>query len=566
MNIKLSAKMTKRFIFFFLTFYGILFIGTSIFLTIMIYKIATGFYYHDIRVLENMEMEWAITEDDNTYTMSDHLIDIAHRSGGVLQLLNHDGEVILSSKENDLPTQYSIQNLTSLVAQENVYSWTLENGLHVLFTNYTEADQLLDRIYTTEHFPEITKLQEETLKEKDAVFELFDEHGQLIMSSSPSESETLRLGDVLSVHSSLNAQKELIAYKTLANGDIAVVRMDNPLYQALDSIDMALFSEFAKWFGIFHVILLLFTLSFSLWIGQRFGKPVFFFLKWIEQLSQKNYERIESPSIRRKKDGRLKRKYRIYEDVDLSLEKLTTNLKNNELTIQKTDQLREDWISGLSHDLKTPLSSIYGYATFLASKDHDWSPNEVRSFAKTMMDKATYMDALINDLTYTYQLKNDAVALEKKSLSFFEYVESYLKRSDWQADIHFDGDKQGKVLIDPGRFDRVLDNLVGNALKHNPPNTPIHLFVQPAKDVVTLVVRDEGQGIPEDVIVNLFNRYYRGTNTTTDASGTGLGLTIAKQLVELHGGEVEASSSNEGTSILIHLPRVDGTNMNENDR
>ena len=89
------------------------------------------------------------------------------------------------------------------------------------------------------------------------------------------------------------------------------------------------------------------------------------------------------------------------------------NASSNERQIKHAEQLREEWITGLSHDLKTPLSSIYGYSTMLASEDYEWTKEEMRVFATTMQEKATYMDALIKDLTYTYQLKNRAIKLEK---------------------------------------------------------------------------------------------------------------------------------------------------------
>lgn len=91
--------------------------------------------------------------------------------------------------------------------------------------------------------------------------------------------------------------------------------------------------------------------------------------------------------------------------MDQSLTQLSTKLADNECKIQQSEKLREEWITGLSHDLKTPLSSIYGYSKMLSSKDYEWSQDDVRKFAVTMQEKAEYMDVLIEDLTYTYQLK-----------------------------------------------------------------------------------------------------------------------------------------------------------------
>lgn len=251
----------------------------------------------------------------------------------------------------------------------------------------------------------------------------------------------------------------------------------------------------------------------------------------------------------------MKRKYRMYDDVDQSLIALANSLEANEWKLKKTEQLREDWVTGLSHDLKTPLSSIYGYSVMLGS-DHEWTSEEVQKFALVMQEKAGYMDDLINDLTYTYQLKSDGVVLEKERVELGGYVRGYVERNSLE-ELHIQKQRESiYVSIDLKRFGRVLDNVIGNAVKHNPVQTPIHMNVISDANEVLLQVRDEGVGMSADVLENLFDRYYRGTNTTADGSGTGLGMTIAKQLVEAHGGRIQADSNHEGTTITISLLRV----------
>ncbi|MBB4824613.1 signal transduction histidine kinase [Sporosarcina luteola] len=553
---KLSNKMTFRFIIYFLTFYGMLFLGTAIMFGFFLFEMMKGFYYHDIRVLEQSEMEWAVQQDEGGVGLSDSLIDIAERSGGIVQILDENGSVLNSSKDGFLPTFYGMNELENLGEQNRIRTWSLEDGHYLIFQEYTETDVLMAELKKNSSFPALDDQALHLLEEEGAVFELFSETGKLKFSTSPTGSKSLLATDLLESNSSVNERKELLSSMRVQDGSIAVVRMENPYYQALESLDKDLFSSFSKWFVLYHLLLLFVTLGFSLWIGRRFGKPVFYFLRWMERLSKKEYRRPEDRKIRRRKDDRLKRKYRIYEDVDVSLTRLAQNLQENERMINQTEKLREDWITGLSHDLKTPLSSIYGYAVMLES-NHQWSSEEVRGFAKTMMEKAGYMDALINDLTYTYQLKNDGVQLDKKNVELYEYIRSYLERRDWRNPIYIEGEQRGLVLIDPSRFERVLDNLIGNASKHNQPETAIHLQLATLPDWIELVIRDEGAGIPPEVIDHLFNRYYRGTNTTTDESGTGLGLTIAKQLIEAHGGEVQVFSSSKGTEIAIRLPRQD---------
>lgn len=548
---KLSGKLTWRFIVYFLSFYFMLFIGTTIIVVLFIMKILTGYYYHDIRALEKYELERGVIEQDGTVTFSESLLNIAERSGGILQIVDSDGTVLQSSKEGVLPTFY---RLDRLVKQGDFFTWQLENGQIVLFQDYTIGDELLHQLHESKTFPELSKADEQLLTEQGATFELYNSNGELLYSTSSKTPSTLPIETLLRANAALNERDQLVTYEVLVDGNIAVIRMPNTHFDALTSLDSMMGKIFLKWFGIFHIFLLVFTLGFSLLIGRQYGKPIFYFLLWIEQLSKKDYSRPNDKKIRRKKDRRLKRKYRMYEEIDQSLHELTTKLQDNERKILQTERLREDWITGLSHDLKTPLSTIHGYSVMLAS-DHHWSDEEIQLFATTMLEKSTYMDALINDLTYTYQLKSDGVVFQKEQTEMVHYTTTYIEKNSQQAVAPPTATTPIYAEIDRTRFERVLENIVGNALKYTAAGTPISVNVFEDSKNVVIEVRDKGEGIPKERLDHLFNRYYRATNTTTDDSGTGLGLTIAKQLVEAHGGTIEVETSSEGTTISIRLPR-----------
>ncbi|WOV87426.1 HAMP domain-containing sensor histidine kinase [Sporosarcina oncorhynchi] len=549
---KLSSKMTVRFILYFLTFYWILFMGTTVIIVMFFSNFLSGFYFHDIRALEKTDVERGIVHQNGTRSFSKPFIDIANRSGGIVQLIDEGGNVLHSTKESLLPESYAIEELIAISKQTGVLAWEMDNEEMLVFLPYTSSDEVLETLEASPSFPSLSKEDEQLLEEQHASFELFDSNGILLHSNSLKEREKLTPVDVLASNSSINEQEELVSFTKLSSGEIAFVRIENPYYQSLAPNDIVLLKMMLNWFIGFHLFLMLFTLGFSLLIGRNYVKPVFYFLKWIERLSNQRYERPNDRTMRTKKN-RFKRKYRIYEDIDRSLMRLSENLENNDRTILQTEKLREDWITGLSHDLKTPLSSIYGYANMLSS-DHDWTSEEVRGFAKTMVEKSGYMDTLINELTYTYQLKSDGVIFDKTRVNFFTYVSDYVDRSDWKELCNPIGDKEVYVDIDQKRFERVLDNIVGNAVKHTSAGTPVHTEIRTDGGFVVLDVRDEGEGIPVQMLENLFNRYYRGTNTTTDDSGTGLGLTIAQQLVRGHGGEIEVETSAAGTTISVKLP------------
>ena len=554
----MSSKITFRFATYFLVFYIALVLATTTVIILLFVEVLTGFNaYSDIKDVEEWTIEEHVKEDSKgNYVLSEGLIQIAQESGGVLQLIDANGKVIASSiSDSQMPTEYSFTDFVDLSHNDKSYVWSLEQDLFILFTKQTATDLLLDSLIIDDSFPKITDEQKRVLTNHNASFELYHADGTLLTSINSEVKKDINEIKLLESSQIFTEQKEMRTASVLSDGTIAVIRMPNPYYAPFDSTLLNFAKNSLIGFAVFHGVLFLFIIGFSIWIGQRFGRPVFHFLKRIEKLSNKDYTFVEDRKLRNAKNGRLKRKYRMYDAVDQSLIILAENLKENELKIRNTEQLREDWITGLSHDLKTPLSSIYGYSVMLSS-NHEWTPEEVQNFASVMKEKAGYMDELINDLTYTYQLKNNAVLLQKERVEVWEYIREYLRRSDMEF-IRFP-ERRGHlyVSIDPKRFDRVLDNLIENAVTHNPVNTPVHISISQAGGSVLLKVRDEGEGISIEAVEDLFNRYYRGTNTTSDSTGTGLGLTIAKQLVEAHDGRIHVNSNKMGTIIVIRLPLI----------
>lgn len=552
---RLSTKMTTRFLAYFVVFYAVLLIVSIGLIIYFVYDVMNSNSYTDIRELDAFELESDFTKDSNgTYHLSQDLIDSAHENKGLVQLVNKNGKVLASSeKSSDCCNSYTISQFVAMTKTKEAFVWEQGNGLYIVFIEKHPATQLLSMI-VQENGTELSNNIQKKLKEADASFEIYTPDGKRGKVVYGPSNPALSGIEILTSSHNYSERKEVIASEVLEDGNVAVVRVNNSNYNPFEPA----FEDGMKKFGIglllFHLILFFFTILFSFWIGSRFGRPVLYFLKRIEKLAKQDYEVLDDRKLRNHKTGRLKRKYRVYEDIDQSLSHLAFTQEANERKIMQTEKLREDWITGLSHDLKTPLSSIYGYSTMLSSDNYAWSNEEVRSFAKIMQEKSTYMNALIEDLTYTYQLKNNAISIEKINVNLFEFVKAYSSKSVWKDIQDPIGDEGAQVYIDPKLFERVLDNLVGNAIKHTPEGTKVLLIIEQNKDNVLLTIKDEGKGIPIEELENLFNRYYRGTNTTTEVSGTGLGLAIAKQLVEAHNGDIQVKSSEFGTIVTITLP------------
>lgn len=303
----------------------------------------------------------------------------------------------------------------------------------------------------------------------------------------------------------------------------------------------------------------------TLWYSYRYGLPIYHIIRWLIFLSR---NKLQEPTnrkgipISKNKKGRIKREYRLFEDILKTMDQLTLTLKENEANRRKIQTTREEWIAGLSHDLKTPLSTIYGYGLMLESDQYQWSKEEVMEMGQVIREKSEYMSTLIEDLNLTYRLKNGALPINRKPVELDEFLGSIMdefSRSSFSEDFStsFENQTNGVIFeIDKAWFRRVIENLLANAVKHNPKGTHITAVLSETDEEVRIEMKDNGCGMAQETVDHLFNRYYRGTNTNDPTNGTGLGLAIAKELVLLHDGDIQVESEpGAGTTIAIILKK-----------
>ena len=224
---------------------------------------------------------------------------------------------------------------------------------------------------------------------------------------------------------------------------------------------------------------------------------------------------------------------------------------------KKTEQMREEWIANISHDLKTPLSSIKGYSEMLADEDYSFSQGETRYYAGVILDKTVYLADLIEDLRLNQQLQGKSLSMlrKRRNLTLFmrQVIIEILNHPNYSTrSLTFEASNEIILFnFDERLLKRSLVNLVMNALIHNPPETEIMISLEEEKEEIILIIEDTGRGMSETDLEKLFNRYYRGTNTT-DFQGSGLGMAIAKELIEAHQGTLDVESQvNQGTKITI---------------
>lgn len=310
----------------------------------------------------------------------------------------------------------------------------------------------------------------------------------------------------------------------------------------------------------------------AFFFGRRMGAPILHMMNWLQNLANQSYfEPTDAkgiPNSKKSLNGSLKKSYKIYREVLAILEHLSAALQQSELERKHLEQTREEWITGITHDLKTPLSSVKGYAHLFEAPDYEWTKMEIREFGKVISEKATYMDELIEDLGLTFRLKHRDLPIKRKEENIVELVRRVVidlvnhPYSEGQTILFDCGVDKLDYPLDVKWMTRALDNLLFNSSLHNPVNTTISVKVQPIKREdfhyagARIEIQDNGIGMDKKTVDRLFDRYFRGTNTTKNhVKGSGLGTAIAKQLIEAHDGKILVESIlGSGTTIVIELP------------
>lgn len=309
---------------------------------------------------------------------------------------------------------------------------------------------------------------------------------------------------------------------------------------------------------------LIVAILFSIWNGYRYGQPLLLLVNWLDRMGKEQYDEVFTEKERKKvfkKKDKTRHRYRLYEEVIQSFYKMAKKLDKAQQERKRLEQTREEWMAGISHDLRTPLSTIQGYGHLLESNKYPFTSEELQEIGKVVREKGDYMIQLVNDFSLVFQLKNSAIQLEKQSIDLNEFVRKIVLRFERDLTLRTvsfsftQSSLTPQVVIDPKWFVRVLDNIMYNAVKHNPPGTQIDVAVIQEKEDAFIQIRDNGKGMDEEYIENLFERYYRGTSTSERAEGAGLGMSIAKAIIELHNGKIKVHSSvGKGTTVVLILP------------
>jgi two-component system, OmpR family, sensor histidine kinase KdpD len=224
--------------------------------------------------------------------------------------------------------------------------------------------------------------------------------------------------------------------------------------------------------------------------------------------------------------------------------------------LRRTDELKTALLNAVSHDLRTPLASIIASAGSLRQDDVDWSDEDRRDFAEAIEEEAQRLNRIVGNLLDLSRIEAGILRPERGWYDFAALVDDVLGRLRQLAPQHIlraeVPDDLPPVSLDLMQIDQVLSNLVENAIKYTPAGTEITVSaaLKDGSELATSVC-DNGPGIRATALPHLFERFYRGAENGRRPRGTGLGLSVARGLVEAHGGRMTAENRPDGGARLV---------------
>ncbi|MGZ7440128.1 sensor histidine kinase [Paenibacillus sp. TH7-28] len=289
------------------------------------------------------------------------------------------------------------------------------------------------------------------------------------------------------------------------------------------------------------------SLLYSLWTAKRITGP-------LEQIAS---------AIRRMEEGKYSERLNIAAGYEFSViqqrfNDMAESLERSEAENRRLQESKRRMLADLSHDLKTPITTIQGYAKALELGILE-NEEEKKRFLRLISNKATHVTALIDQIfnlakldrpgyPMAMELVDVAELLREIAADFYEPLEA----KNFQLEVEIPAEEV-MAKCDPNLIRRAVSNLLSNALQHNPPGTRVTVQLTESEQCLSLAVADNGVGISDELKKTIFDPFVRGDAARREEGSSGLGLAIARQIAELHGGELHLSNTQGSTTFELML-------------
>lgn len=301
--------------------------------------------------------------------------------------------------------------------------------------------------------------------------------------------------------------------------------------------------------SLYVVVYLIITIGFTVYIHRKVKEPLDLLNEGI--LAFAEGERETELSYKGPKE---------FETIFGSFNKMARQLRESEETKERLIIEKQRMLADISHDLKTPITVIEGYAK--AVSDGLTDEEMQKQYLGTILQKTESLTEQINNFYDYSKLEHPEFALVKKKQDLAEYLRIYLARkydeielADFRLEVEIP-EEEISYSFDEVQFGRVLDNILANALKHNPKGTTIYITLQQTERAIQIELGDNGVGIPEEIKERLFDPFTVGDDSRHNRQGSGLGLAVAAKIVELHGGALFLEKAGNGYISTLFIIRL----------
>ena len=285
-------------------------------------------------------------------------------------------------------------------------------------------------------------------------------------------------------------------------------------------------------FGVFGAAYIICMIIFVIVLRRKFYEPLEKLNKAMELLADGERKKTIDYSGPRE-----------FVDICDRFNVMISKLEDSENQRKKLMNDKERMMADISHDLKTPITSIQGYAKALS--DGIIPEGDKDKYIKIIYEKSKKLTDLINIFHEYSKLEHPDFTLTFEKVDLSEYLRAYiaLKYEDIvESGFNIEVDipeEEMEVKIDKVQLQRVFDNILGNSIKHNEKGTNIYVSLEERGDVCEIIIADDGKGVPKEIADNIFEAFTVGDESRNSKQGSGLGLAIAKAIVDLHGGTIE---------------------------
>lgn len=345
-------------------------------------------------------------------------------------------------------------------------------------------------------------------------------------------------------HGMMNFPRQTFVTGFFANeleNTIGVRVQHNGTYYALfmrPDIEL-LFNEMHLLFGMLAVLTIALSIILVFISAHFLIRPVTKLSRATKTLAEGNYQ-VDNLDIRRRDE----------------IGELSSSFVNMAAQIEYNDKMQKDFISNISHDIQSPLSSIKGYNALLNKPVSD---NEKQEYTETIDYEIERLSTMTDQLLVLSTINHEDHMLRKETYNLHSQLGDLIHAYEWRID------NKGLMLshrledvsihADQGLLNTVWDNLLSNAIKYNTEAGSIDIELNKRDDNAIITISDTGVGMDPSVIDKVFERFYRiDTARSTNIGGSGLGLSIVKKIITLHEGTIDVTSNSEGSAFTVKLP------------